>query len=606
MSLRRPTPAFAFVEYADPEAVVRCLQVINGQRVGERDILVKADDKTRERLDEYEASRHAGESHDAAMQRTADAVTEAIQLMARGGAPPASHSAAIMQDSGSGAPQPGGGRTLQHLQDLRAEDLPESSRTIVTSEIAAFRERALKKKQAEEDRRSQRVRDHASAGASSARTPMSSGMGVHHHPHHHQAPAGPPAMASASPPQPMRGSATPGRPRAGSDARRDSQPRWEDPQSYNRPMSFVPSGSGGATNGQANAAAADDGIDDEQVERERLARKRKDDDAAFREREKRWLHHERNRLAALDRERAKDVADAEALERERRLMGEHLAHWDDEREANRARELFYADRQRWRASRRAMRARERDDDARDAEDEARERAALAKQSHDFLERTLGAGAPKRAGPPNGFGNEEEQGIKLSFGARKAAPPKPAPPAKTSLLGAGEDDEEESRKKRELIPLEYSDDEDDSRNQQQKKKDVKPPPSRREQRLREIEQSIPRSRDELFRAPVKWAALTEDLIVRSLAPFVSKTIVQYLEMEEQELVNAVLEKLRAHDSPEALSEEVGPVRLFLPLHFAHIELTSRREQVLDEDTDAFVEKVWRQLLHQTLLADAGLA
>lgn len=64
LSLRRPTPAFAFVEYADPESVLRCLEVVNGAQVcpseGEGEpkaLLVKADEKTRARLDEFEAGR---------------------------------------------------------------------------------------------------------------------------------------------------------------------------------------------------------------------------------------------------------------------------------------------------------------------------------------------------------------------------------------------------------------------------------------------------------------------------------------------------------------------------------------------------------------------
>ena len=62
LSLRRPTPAFAFVEYGDPESVLRCLEVVNGTMLTgkggvQKAMLVKADEKTRARLDTYEASR---------------------------------------------------------------------------------------------------------------------------------------------------------------------------------------------------------------------------------------------------------------------------------------------------------------------------------------------------------------------------------------------------------------------------------------------------------------------------------------------------------------------------------------------------------------------
>lgn len=62
MSLLRPSPAFAFVEYSDPEAVIRCLEAINGLTFSTKEgtqkkLLVKADEKVRARLDEYESGR---------------------------------------------------------------------------------------------------------------------------------------------------------------------------------------------------------------------------------------------------------------------------------------------------------------------------------------------------------------------------------------------------------------------------------------------------------------------------------------------------------------------------------------------------------------------
>lgn len=61
-SFRRPTPAFAFVEYSEAESVLRCLEVVNGATIktkagADKALLVKADEKTRARLDEYEKDR---------------------------------------------------------------------------------------------------------------------------------------------------------------------------------------------------------------------------------------------------------------------------------------------------------------------------------------------------------------------------------------------------------------------------------------------------------------------------------------------------------------------------------------------------------------------
>jgi RNA-binding protein 25 len=61
-SFRRPSPPFAFVEYGEPESVLRCLEVVNAAKIkmpsgAEKELLVKADEKTRGRLDEYEKER---------------------------------------------------------------------------------------------------------------------------------------------------------------------------------------------------------------------------------------------------------------------------------------------------------------------------------------------------------------------------------------------------------------------------------------------------------------------------------------------------------------------------------------------------------------------
>lgn len=62
LSFRRPSPPFAFVEYGEAESVLRCLEVVNSASIkmpsgAEKQLLVKADEKTRSRLDEYEKER---------------------------------------------------------------------------------------------------------------------------------------------------------------------------------------------------------------------------------------------------------------------------------------------------------------------------------------------------------------------------------------------------------------------------------------------------------------------------------------------------------------------------------------------------------------------
>lgn len=53
---------FGFVEYGDPESVLRCLELVNGVSLmgmdgEEKSITIKADAKVRQRLDDHEAGR---------------------------------------------------------------------------------------------------------------------------------------------------------------------------------------------------------------------------------------------------------------------------------------------------------------------------------------------------------------------------------------------------------------------------------------------------------------------------------------------------------------------------------------------------------------------
>lgn len=52
----------------------------------------------------------------------------------------------------------------------------------------------------------------------------------------------------------------------------------------------------------------------------------------------------------------------------------------------------------------------------------------------------------------------------------------------------------------------------------------------------------------------------------MAPFASKLIVEYLGGEEEELLNAIIEHLRAHKSAADLVEELEPVRSILSPFF----------------------------------------
>ena len=83
---------------------------------------------------------------------------------------------------------------------------------------------------------------------------------------------------------------------------------------------------------------------------------------------------------------------------------------------------------------------------------------------------------------------------------------------------------------------------------------------------------------------------------------------YLGAEEPELVNVITEYLRAHKAPQELLEELEPV-CHIPPHCVRAKLwlltCFGHGQVLDEDAQDLVVKVWRVLAVETEYAAAGV-
>ncbi|BGP38550.1 hypothetical protein JCM10450v2_002499 [Rhodotorula kratochvilovae] len=548
LSFRRPSPPFAFVEYGEAESVLRCLDTVNGITIktkagAEKTLLVKADEKTRGRLDEYEKERVKSEDSDDLTQQAKEDLANILARIASGD-PVTSHDDPLSESSER---KP---RIPQHLKDLAPEDLPESHRTNTLSSIAQFREAAVKKAQQRHEIDRQIEERRQAAIVNSVRQ-------------QHQARQAPAASPSGVSPSPGVASS-------------------QDPQSFNRPVAFV----AGAANGAEPLKPLSE-LDDAKRERERAEREFRQQEAVFRTRERQFEARERARIAAWEREQARERTLAEQEERDRVYMAERLATWDDEREAERGRELFYTDRVRWRAQRRPMRLREQEADERDRALEAQQLAALQAQSESFLAQhadLLASALPgaDSSAPVNGSGAATggstpaaAAGVKLNFSAAPKPAAQDAPKARPTAVQL-EDEDESLRKRRELIPLEYSDDEGE-----------RPRLSRgeAERKAREIEGRVPSDKEGLWAWKVRWKRLTDDIVQDKIAPYANKAIVEYLGAEEPELLNVVTEYLRDRKTPQELLDELEPV--------------------LDEDATDFVVKVWRRLALETEFAHAGV-
>ena len=216
-----------------------------------------------------------------------------------------------------------------------------------------------------------------------------------------------------------------------------------------------------------------------------------------------------------------------------------------------------------------------ENDARDRTIEAQQVAALHKESEDFLAQQAEMFAKiteskekANAGALPSAGAEDEPVVKLSFGAAATkVVTKTVAPVRSAVLGAGED-EDEGTKRRELIPLSYSDDEDD-----QPKTSYRMSEREQEKKAKEILERVPGEKEALWGFKMPWSSLSEvrpfrffrrtnrprprsrrsraelgfraqEILLAKLSRFANRTIVEYLGTEEDELLTAVLDHLRA--------------------------------------------------------------
>ena len=180
-------------------------------------------------------------------------------------------------------------------------------------------------------------------------------------------------------------------------------------------------------------------------------------------------------------------------------MRARLDIWDDDESD----ELFYTDRVRWRTQRARRLAAEEAADNEMRAYEAREAENLRRESEAFLARQMDelqalAEEQRKAGMLLDDGAPVRLNVSLAPAGPKAdaGPTKEKAPA-PAVFGAEEEEEATRKRKAPLQLLDFS-----AANDSEKAKE----------RLMHIKDSVPRDREMLFRAKVRWDAVTE---VRSI-------------------------------------------------------------------------------------------
>lgn len=403
-------------------------------------------------------------------------------------------------------------------------DIPPEMRETVAKEIAAFRDRSNRRdlerlKREEEIESMERARMRPNRLASPPPT----------------APSGPAGGANGVPLGPR--SAPSGPKGFGSQI----------PKDYQKGVTFV-NGTETSASVQALMAEedADTDADDEELERRRQEKKNNELEKSYLDQERRWLNRERSRTAALEREKIRDKEDEKRAEEDAKAMARRLKEWNDDIEASRKVEEYYADRGVWIRNRAAFRGREIAMDDADRAAEEREKARSQQQreqargmADDFLARQAEELEARAQAP------REPQRFKLSLGA--AAQKAQAATVRRTVAeveGLLEDEEEaNATAKRPLPTLKF-----DTAAEAAGLSDEE-----RAQAARQLAAEIPTEKEGLWAWDVKWEFVDESVLSEQLKPFVEKKIMEYLGIQEQMLVDVVEEHIRKRGPPQELVE-----------------------------------------------------
>ncbi|KAF8975315.1 hypothetical protein BGZ46_009214 [Entomortierella lignicola] len=615
--------AFGFAEYADADSLLRTLRVLgqDGQQPkGEKPVgleltamdgsgivkalLVKADEKTRQFLDQYEESRprtiHDTEKDKVALGN-ANKIIQKIKDGTLDTSEPEQRSD-DKEDNGTSEDT-----TSKKADDQESEDVEvsEEQKELIARELNFFRERAALKEKArkEEEEKAERHRLKQQRDRETSAQPRTSG-----------------------------------RERAwGSNSTTLGTRATEFvPASHPEAGAKTGSPSVASTEGAATVTAVQDpGVDSEEEEKARLERREREQEHVYRDRERRWEQREVERLRQYEKDKLRDEEYILENQSSRATMAHRFAQWDDDVERERRHEEYYRDRSRWWQRRQAFLQKEERYDALDREEEKEEleqeaakkaqeeasvaaakaeAAAASSVDHDgdsemkdvsaSISTTASAG-DTLPGTPNSSSTVDasvlpNQPTKLklslatSIGGLKRGSSESSSGVGTPTSGfvaatefEHDDDDKEVKKRRVLMPFKYGDDDTESESKKSNGSVNGGPElsaeekEKMEKEMKALIQLIPADAQGLWNWEIQWQYVFEDnslILNEKIRPFASKKVVELLGVQEDELTNFVIEHIRQKKPPQELVDEL--------------------RNALDSDADVLVMKIWRMLIFET--------
>lgn len=386
-----------------------------------------------------------------------------------------------------------------HLHDLQENDLPETQRGLVMTEIAQFRERAAKRER-------EKMRDVQQA------MPIIAG-----------APSGPKQREWGKPQFTGSGGGGPGGNDAGSP---QGQGFGKGAQGYSKPVGFVKAGTENKTSGSDSRAPGKTVQTDEELEAERREARRQDEEASFRDvsafargacvrcAEVLCSGNDGMSLESVRGSRRWSALLPESERRRRRRNGTEsrcvhaLMCGTMTRVTSSSTQigkpsitfkvacllLNAANRPRWRALRARRLAAEEAADAESRAYEDREAENLRRESEQFLARQMDEmQALQDEQRKAGLLLDDGAPVKLNVSLAAAAPHKDTGAKdKAAVFGQDEEEEENLRKRKAPMP----------------KLDLAEGGEKAKEKLAKIRSSVPRDKESLFKAKVRWDGLSD--------------------------------------------------------------------------------------------------
>ena len=146
--------------------------------------------------------------------------------------------------------------------------------------------------------------------------------------------------------------------------------------------------------------------------------------------------------------------------------------------------------------------------------------------------------------------------------------------------SSQDDDEQSSSKKRRLPTLQDDDDDNSNSQRSVSSEEK------KRQIKDLINQIPTSKEELFAVDIDWSFVDAALMDKRIKPWINKKIAEFIGEEEPALVEFICKKLNTKCSAERILSEVV--------------------EVLDEEAEVFVVKLWRLLIFETKAKQQGLA